>query len=72
LPNENVSQNWLSYPEAELYSGLRRTTIRKYIRSGEIKAARIGRAVRINRQSLDEFMDKHPTQLRLFDSDDTV
>ena len=72
LPNENVGQDWLSLPEAERYSGLNRTTIRKYVRSGEIEAARVDGALRINRQSLDEFMDTHPTQLALFDPDDIV
>jgi hypothetical protein len=33
--------------------------------SGEIKAARVGRAVRISRRSLEEFMETHATQPRL-------
>jgi predicted DNA-binding transcriptional regulator AlpA len=43
---EPLQQEWVSYPEAERYSGLSHTTLWRYVTSGELKAARIGRSVR--------------------------
>ena len=53
-----VTREWVTYKEAEELSGLSRTTLWKLLSAGEIKAARIGRAVRINRHSLDEYLEK--------------
>lgn len=50
-------QEWINYPEAERYSGLSHTTLWRYVGSGEIQAARIGRSVRINLPSLKIFME---------------
>jgi excisionase family DNA binding protein len=52
-----VQREWFSYAEAERYSGLSRTTLWRLMGSGEIKAARVGRAVRISRRSLEEYME---------------
>ena len=49
---------WLDYKQAEAYSSLSRTTLWELINRREIKAARIGRAVRIQRDSLEEFMEQ--------------
>jgi excisionase family DNA binding protein len=54
---ESVQQEWLSYPEAERYSGLSHTTLWRYVTSGELKAARIGRSVRIHLPTLRDFME---------------
>ncbi len=53
-----VTPQWLRFPEAEHYSGLGRTTLTKLIGAGEIKAAKIGKSVRINRISIDEYMEQ--------------
>ncbi len=55
---EPVQQTWISYPEAERYSGLSHTTLWRYVNSGELKAARVGRSVRIHLPSLREFMER--------------
>jgi excisionase family DNA binding protein len=57
LLKEPVQQEWVSYPEAERYSGLSHTTLWRYVSSGDLKAARVGRSVRIHRPSLREFME---------------
>jgi excisionase family DNA binding protein len=49
---------WLTYPEAQRLSGLGRTTIWSLANSGRVKAARVGRAVRINRKSLEDYMER--------------
>ena len=53
-----VTREWVTYKQAEELSGLSRTTLWKLLSAGEIKAARIGRAVRINRRSLAEYLDR--------------
>ena len=58
LPNEPVQQEWISYPEAERYSGLSHTTLWRYVGSRQLKAARVGRSVRIHFPSLRQFMEE--------------
>jgi excisionase family DNA binding protein len=58
LLKESVGQEWISYPEAERYSGLSHTTLWRYVGSGELKAARVGRSVRIHLPSLKAFMEE--------------
>ena len=53
-----VTREWVTYRQAEELTGLSRTTLWKLLSAGEIKAARIGRAVRINRRSLDGYLDR--------------
>jgi excisionase family DNA binding protein len=59
LLNEPVQQEWVSYPDAERYSGLSHTTIWRYVNSGELKAARVGRSVRLHLPSLRDFMEEN-------------
>ena len=51
-----IAREWLTYKEAEQVVGLSRTTLWKLISSGEIEHRKVGRAVRINRQSLEAYM----------------
>jgi excisionase family DNA binding protein len=51
-----IVRNWLTYKEAEQLVGLSRTTLWKLIGAGEVGHRRVGRAVRINRASLEAYM----------------
>jgi excisionase family DNA binding protein len=53
-----ITPAWLNYKQAEAYSNLSRTTLWQLIKARKIKAARIGRAVRIERNSLHAFMER--------------
>ena len=55
---QKVQPEWLRYPEAERYSGLGRSTLWKLVRAGDVRAAKVGKAVRISRRSLDEYMEE--------------
>ena len=55
---EHVEPEWVDYPTAERYSGLSHVTLWRRVNSGELKAARVGRSVRINLPSLREFMER--------------
>ena len=48
-------REWLTYAEAGEMVGLSRVTLWKLVSAGEVEAARVGRAVRINRQSLNAY-----------------
>jgi excisionase family DNA binding protein len=53
-----ITPAWLNYKQAEAYSNLSRTTLWQLIKARKINAARIGRAVRIERESLQAFMEQ--------------
>jgi excisionase family DNA binding protein len=53
---EGMIGEWVTYRQAEQYSGLSRTTLWRLVSAGEVEAAKVGRAVRINRESLDAYM----------------
>ncbi len=52
-----VAREWVTYKQAEEITGLSRTTLRKLVDQGDITIRRVGRAVRINRESLDAYMN---------------
>ena len=52
------SREWLTYAEARQVTGLGRTKLWELCSSGEIRAARVGRAVRIKRASLEAYMER--------------
>ena len=53
-----ITREWVTYRQAEELSGLSRTTLWKLRSAGKIKAARVGRAVRINRRSIDDYLEQ--------------
>jgi excisionase family DNA binding protein len=53
-----ITRERITYKHAEELSGLSRTTLWKLLSAGEIKAARVGRAVRINRRSLAGYLER--------------
>jgi excisionase family DNA binding protein len=50
---------WISYSNAQKYAGLGRTKLWQLVSNGEVEAAKIGRAVRINRRSLGDYMKRN-------------
>ena len=51
-------REWLTYVEAGQLVGLSRVTLWKRVSAGDVEAARIGRAVRLNRESLTAYMKR--------------
>ena len=60
-----ITPAWLSYKQSEAYSGLSRTTLWQLVNARKIKAARVGRAVRIEKASLQRFMEQSTQDLRV-------
>jgi len=56
---QQVEAEWLRYPDAERYSGLGRSTLFGLVQSGQIRAAKVGKAVRLSRSSIDQYMEEH-------------
>jgi excisionase family DNA binding protein len=56
---QQVQPEWLRYPEAERYSGLGRSTLWKLVKDERIRAAKVGKAVRLSRRSIDSYMEEH-------------
>ena len=55
-PVPRPEREWLTYAEAGEIVGLSRVTLWKLVSAGEVEAAKVGRAVRINRESLSAYM----------------
>ena len=55
---QEVQPLYLTYRQAGTFTGLSRGTLWKLISEGSVKAARVGRAVRIDRRSLEDFMER--------------
>jgi excisionase family DNA binding protein len=55
---QQVQPEWLRYPEAERYSGLGRSTLWKLVKDERIRAAKVGKAVRLSRRSIDDYMEE--------------
>ena len=53
---EEITPEWITYKEAQRMVGLGRTTLWRLASSGDIEAARVGRAVRLSRASLTAYM----------------
>ncbi len=53
-----IKPTWVSYEEAQRLVGLGRTTLWRLASTGEIRTARVGRAVRINVESLETYMQR--------------
>jgi excisionase family DNA binding protein len=49
---------WITYEEAQRLTSLGRTTLWRIVKSGDVKSVSIGRAVRINRESLEQYMER--------------
>lgn len=63
LRQVQIQREWLGYEEARRLVGLSHTTLYRLVKTSEIKGkgARIGRSVRINRASLEEYMERRVT-----------
>lgn len=55
---QGVKPEWLRYASAQEYTGLGRGTLTKLVCDGKLRTARLGKAVLINRESLDEYLER--------------
>jgi hypothetical protein len=54
-----IGAEWITYEDAQRLTSLGRTTLWRIANSDEgVKTARVGRAVRINRRSLMDYMER--------------
>lgn len=62
MSSDGIEPTWVSYADAEKYSGLSHVTLWRRVSAGQIKAARVGRSVRIYLPSLRKFMEERSTE----------
>jgi excisionase family DNA binding protein len=55
---------WCSYEHGARLTGLSRHTLWRAVKDGEIEAAKIGRAVRLRVESLEQFMEARAVRTR--------
>ena len=53
-----IEPKWITYEEAQRLVGLGHTTLWRLVKSGEVKSAQVGRAVRLSRESLENYMER--------------
>ena len=53
-----IVPTWITYEEAQRLTSLGRTTLWRLVKTREVKSASIGRTVRINRESLEDYMER--------------
>jgi excisionase family DNA binding protein len=53
-----IEPKWITYEEAQRLVGLGHTTLWRLVKSGEVKSAQVGRAVRLSRESLEDYMER--------------
>ena len=53
-----IEPKWITYEEAQRLVGLGHTTLWRLVKSGEIKSAQVGRAVRLSRHSVEAYMER--------------
>lgn len=58
MESEPVEREWFNYWEATEFTGLGRTTLWTLASTGQVKVAKVGKAVRFSRKSLQEFMER--------------
>lgn len=56
MHDEDQMEQWIDYAEAQRLTSLGRTTLSRIVNSEQVEAARVGRAVRIAKSSLMDFM----------------
>ena len=52
-----ITPVWITYEAAQHLTSLGRTTLWRLVKSGAVKSVLIGRAVRINRESLEQYIE---------------
>ena len=52
-----VGKERLTYAEAQEYAGIGRTKLWEFVSSGNVPAAKVGKAVRISRRGLHEYLE---------------
>jgi excisionase family DNA binding protein len=56
---DRTTREWISVAEVQEILGIGRTKAYELVATGEIKAARVGRAVRVNRAAVDAYIERN-------------
>jgi len=59
-----TSPRWVSYADAERLYGLSRWTLWRLLKDDRIRAARVGRAVRLDCRSIEHYLEQQVDEFR--------
>jgi excisionase family DNA binding protein len=59
-----ITPQYLTYRQAEELTGLSRQTVWRLIKSGHVRAFKIGRSVKIERRSLEAYVQAEPVEAK--------
>lgn len=62
MEQTEVAPEFLSYEQARQLTGLSRQTVWRAVKSGGVKAFKVGRSVKISRRSLEEYVRAEPVE----------
>ncbi len=57
--DDALRTEWLTVAQAQILAGIGRTKLLELCYARDIKAAKVGRLLRISRKSLTDYMEKH-------------
>lgn len=60
MESPTLQKRWLTVREAQDYAGIGKTKQYELLQEGEISASHAGRSIRIDRLSLDAYLERHP------------
>jgi excisionase family DNA binding protein len=61
-PQESKGLNLLSIPELCQELGMGKSWVYRRLRSGEIPSVKLGRSIKVKREDLEEYLEKHRSQ----------
>jgi excisionase family DNA binding protein len=62
MEQAEIKPQYLNYRQAEELTGLSRQTVWRLIKSGDVRAFKVGRSVKIERQSLESYVQAEPME----------
>lgn len=62
---QRTGPQWASYSDVERIYGISRTVAWRLLRDGKIRAARVGRSVRLDCQSIEDYLEQQAKHFEL-------
>jgi excisionase family DNA binding protein len=64
MEQAEITPRYLTYRQAKELTGLSRQTVWRLIKSGHVRAFKIGRSVKIERRSLEAYVQAEPVEAK--------
>jgi excisionase family DNA binding protein len=64
MEQAEITPRYLTYRQAEELTGLSRQTVWRLIKTGHVRAFKVGRSVKIERRSLEAYVQAKPVEAK--------